>query len=236
MSSPDSGEAGGSWPGQQPAGPGGYPPPPTPPGPVLPAGYPETYYAPGWQEPKPPTDGVSIAALVTGLLALGPVAVVLGLVGLYRTTKRGTRGRGLAIAGIVLGALATVAWLVLVAVVVVTLMQTRPLPADVSSPRSAHVGQLVVGNCLATLPPDGEVDTVQVVPCAHDHAARVSSEYDFPQDAVWPGQPAADARVARACVLTEQERADGATVVTWAPTEDGWTRGDRAGLCLVKTS
>jgi len=200
------------------------------------AAYPEAYYAPGWdQQPRPGTDGVSVAALVTGLLALGPVAFVLGLVGLYRTTKRGTRGRGFAVAGIVLGVLATIGWAILVVVLVVTLVQTRPLPADVSEPRSAHVSQLVVGNCLATLPADGTVDTVRVVPCAQDHEARVSSEYDFDEDAVWPGQDGADARVARACVLTEEEQSVGATIVTWSPTKDGWDSGDRTGLCLVRT-
>ena len=199
------------------------------------AAYPEAYYAPGWdQQARPGTDGVSIAALVTGLLALGPVAFVLGLVGLHRTTKRGTRGRGLALTGIVLGVLATIGWTVLVVVLVVTLAQSRPLPADVSEPRSAHVGQLVVGNCLASLPADGTVGTVEVVPCAQDHQARVSSEFDFGADAVWPGQDGADARVARACVLTEEEQSVGATIVTWAPTKDGWDSGDRTGLCLVR--
>jgi len=198
-------------------------------------GYAAVYYAPGWQPPKAPVDGVSVAALVTGVLALGPVALVLGIVGLYRTTKRGTRGRGLAVTGIVLGILASIAWVVLAVVVVVTLWQTRPLPADVSEARDAHVGQLVVGNCVATLPADGHIDTVHVVPCAQDHEARVSSEYDFPDDATWPGQSEVDARVARACVLTEQEQAAGDTVVTWAPTQDGWDSGDRTGLCLVKS-
>ena len=154
---------------------------------------------------------------------------------MYRTTKRGTRGRGFAITGIVLGILASIAWLVLVAIVVVTLIQTRPLPADVSKATDAHVSRLVVGNCLASLPADGTVDTVHVVPCAQDHEARVSSEYDFPEDAVWPGQSQVDARVARACVLTEQEQAAGDTVVTWAPTQDGWASGDRTGLCLVRS-
>jgi len=204
---------------------------PAPPG----ADYPDVYYAPGWQAPRPPLDGVSVASVVTGVLALAPVALVLGLVGLHRTTRRGTRGRGLAISGIVLGALGIILWLVLAAVVLVTLAQTRPLPADVSSARDAHVAQLVVGNCVAALPADGEVGTVRVVPCAQDHEARVSAEYDFPEDAVWPGQAEVDGRVARACVLTEQEQAAGATVVTWAPTEDGWDSGDRTALCLVKS-
>ncbi|PPK94112.1 putative regulator of septum formation [Kineococcus xinjiangensis] len=51
---------------------------------------------------------MSVAALVTGLLGTGLVAVVLGIVGLGRTRRNGTAGRGMAIAGIVLGAIATV--------------------------------------------------------------------------------------------------------------------------------
>lgn len=198
-------------------------------------GYAEPYYAPGWQPPRPRTEPIAVASLVTALLGLGPVALVLGLVARRRIATRGTRGRGLAIAGIVLGALGTVAWVVVVLVVVLTARATSPLPPDVSAPRDAHVAQLVVGNCLAGLPADGDVDTVRVVPCADDHAARVVSEYRFDDDAVWPGQAGADARVAQACVLSADEQQAGDTVVTWAPTQDGWTGGDRIGLCLVAT-
>jgi hypothetical protein len=65
------------------------------------------------------TDGVSIAALVTSLLGfLGAIAVVpvfgsiagliLGIIGVNRTKINGKKGRGMAIAGIVLGALGVV--------------------------------------------------------------------------------------------------------------------------------
>jgi hypothetical protein len=79
-----------------------------PPGHVQPSGY-----GP-WATPLPPRDGVAVAALVTGLVSVacffivaGPVALGLGISGLRRTTANGTRGRGMAIAGIVLGAVAT---------------------------------------------------------------------------------------------------------------------------------
>jgi hypothetical protein len=81
--------AGGGYPG------GGYPGAPSP-------------YAPG-QYPGPPpsasTDGVAIAALVTGILGMGVIPIVLGVIGLRRTKQKGTQGKGLAIAGIVLGSL-----------------------------------------------------------------------------------------------------------------------------------
>jgi len=83
----------------------------------------------------PPTNGMATAALVIGIIAAlavftligafvafvpGVTAVVLGILGLQRAGRTPDgRGRGLAIAGIVLGALATVASLVAFAVVAV---------------------------------------------------------------------------------------------------------------------
>jgi len=167
------------------------------------------------------------------VLLLGPVALALGIVGLRRTTARRTRGRGLAIAGVVLGAVGTVALAAGIVVAVLTASAQRPLPPDVPQARDAHAAQLVTGNCLAALPADGSVETVRVVPCAEPHAAQVVTDYEFTSNAVWPGQDAADARVARACVLKDDEVAAGARTVTWAPTEAGWARGDRRGLCLA---
>ena len=196
--------------------------------------YPEPHYAPGWDRPvRRGTDGFAVAAIITALLGLGPLALSLGITALITTRKRGTAGRGVAVAAVVLGALETLALIVGAVLLGISWMQARPLPADVSAPRTAHAIQLVVGNCLAQLPPDGDVETVQVVPCDDPHVARVASSYTFSQTAIWPGQGDADALVARSCLPTADEQALGATVVTWSPTEQGWARGDRTGLCLV---
>jgi len=167
------------------------------------------------------------------VLLLGPVALVVGIVALRRIATRHTRGRGLAIAGVVLGAVGTAALVVGVVVAVMTAAQQRPLPPDVPEARDAHVAQLVTGNCLDALPANGTVERVHVVPCAEPHVAQVVTDYEFTSNAVWPGQSAADARVARACVLDPDEVAAGVRPVTWAPTESGWARGDRQGLCLA---
>jgi len=200
---------------------------------------PEPYYAPGWQPAAPPVDPVSVASLVTGVLGLGPVALGLGIGGLARTRATATtprRGRGFALAGVVLGSLGTLALLVGGGLLVATALASRPLPADVSAPVDAHAVQLVTGNCLAELPADGPVDTVRVVPCDDEHVARVVSQYAFDEDAVWPGQQAADQRVAAGCVLSADETQAGDRLVTWAPTEESWGQGDRTGLCLVVAS
>lgn len=201
--------------------------------------YPEPFYAPGWQDPRPRTDGVAVAALVTGVVGLGPVAVVLGVLGLRRTRpagspgSRGRRGRGLAVAGLLLGVVGTLAWAALVAVGVGTSLASRPLPPDVDAPVDAHAVQLVAGSCVAELPPDGAVDRVRVVPCADEHAAQVVTTYDFGAGATWPGAAEVTARVHAACTLTEAEREQGLRMVAWSPTEASWARGDRTGLCLA---
>ena len=64
--------------------------------------------------------GLSIAALVTGILWLTIVPIILGAIDLSRI-KNGAaspRGRGLDIAGIVLGALGVIGWIVIIIVAV----------------------------------------------------------------------------------------------------------------------
>lgn len=86
--------------GQQPPNPydgggagGSYPPPP-----------------PGGAFEQPKTDGVSIAALVLSLICCAPVGLVLGILGVRRTKGGVRKGRGLAIAGVVLGLLGLLVW------------------------------------------------------------------------------------------------------------------------------
>lgn len=207
--------------------------------PPSPHGYDQdVYYAPGWQPARPRTEPLAVAALPTGLL-LGPVGVGVGAAALARIRRDGTRGAGLAWAGIALGIAVT---LTAIAVVVALLFgdaATRPLPAEVSEPRSAHARQLVLGSCLAELPDDGEVSTVQVVPCTDPHEAQVVARTDFPEDAAWPGQDVVDARVSRVCtpaVLSGDAPTDGVELVVWSPSEASWVQGDRIGLCVASTA
>lgn len=65
--------------------------------------------------------GLSIAALVTGILGLSIIPVILGSVDLGRIKKglAGSRGRGFDIAGIVLGAIGIVVWLIIIIVMLI---------------------------------------------------------------------------------------------------------------------
>lgn len=63
--------------------------------------------------------GLSIAALITGLLGMTIVPIILGAIDLSRikTGLASPRGRGMDIAGIVLGAIGTVIWIIVIVVV-----------------------------------------------------------------------------------------------------------------------
>ncbi|MEV7971692.1 DUF4190 domain-containing protein [Cellulomonas sp. NPDC089187] len=80
--------------------------------------------APGsYPGPSDGTDGVALASLITGVLGTGPVALVLGIIGLKRTGPGQKGGRGFAIAGTVLGGLGMLGWII-VAILMITAVNT----------------------------------------------------------------------------------------------------------------
>jgi Domain of unknown function (DUF4190) len=96
-----------------------------------PPGYPPAGYGYGYGYPTAQggTNGLAIAAMICGIcgfacLVPGLVGIVLGIVSLPQIKRNGQSGRGMAIAGIVLGAL----WIVVTVVVfVVTHEISQPL-------------------------------------------------------------------------------------------------------------
>ena len=60
------------------------------------------------------TNGLAIAALVTGILGMNLLAWIFGGIGLSQIKKTGQNGRGMALTGIVLG----IVWSVLVVILV----------------------------------------------------------------------------------------------------------------------
>ncbi|MEA2015437.1 MAG: DUF4190 domain-containing protein [Actinomycetota bacterium] len=65
---------------------------------------------------------LSIAALVTGILGLGIVPIILGAVDMSRI-KNGAanaRGKGFDIAGIILGSLGILVWIIIIIIVIIS--------------------------------------------------------------------------------------------------------------------
>lgn len=172
--------------------------------------FPPGSYTSGPYEGRPPRDGVSIAGFVTGLLGLVLVAVGLSIAGLARTAHGRRRGRGFAVAGLLL----SVAWVAVGAVVVSSLLRspttttvavadvpsptaTASPPATTSSvspstprrttraprpvpPRKLYVDQLRTGNCLVVGRLGDSVLKVPVVPCRQSHDAEVVGVTQLP--------------------------------------------------------
>lgn len=100
------------------------PPPAPPPPPVMPYAVPVAVAPYGYYQPAPSTNGMAIASLVVSLTVpfLGPIlAVVFGHIALSQISRRGDGGRGMAIAGLVIGYIGIalmVAYFVFIAAVV----------------------------------------------------------------------------------------------------------------------
>ena len=99
-------------PGQQPGGPQpwdqgqGYPTQGYPPQGYPAPGYPQQPYP--YTPQTPGTNGMAIAALVVSLAACGPVGLILGIVSLNQIKRTGEQGRGMALAGVIIGAISVV--------------------------------------------------------------------------------------------------------------------------------
>jgi hypothetical protein len=110
----------------------GYPPPP-------PVGYPPPYpggYAYGYDPygtSRPPgTNGKAIGALVTSLAGLmlcgvpSIVGLILGIIAMRETKRTGQEGHGLALAGVIVGALAVAGWLLYVVIIIFAIAVSSP--------------------------------------------------------------------------------------------------------------
>lgn len=167
------------YPGYPPQGPGsaqGYP-----------AGYP-TYGYPAYAPPRAQTDGLAVASLATSVGGVvvtaglaGPVGVGLGIAALVRIRRSGRRGKGLAIGGIVVGALTTLAWVGLIVSVALWGSQghwdtdiSRVDPGSLSGPGTYELRQDVSpGSCLDIYPQRYDMADAEVVECGTAHGAEV---------------------------------------------------------------
>jgi hypothetical protein len=118
--------------------------------------------------PRRPTDGVAVATLVSGLVPAVPVTLVLGPTALIRISRSGARGRALAITGLVLAGL----WTVAAAIVAAAIITRPPPPKPVTLP---HVFSLRSGECLNS--GTNGISGLQVVSCSQAHDAEVFATF-----------------------------------------------------------
>ncbi|MFE4519806.1 DUF4190 domain-containing protein [Kitasatospora sp. NPDC056783] len=220
-------------------------PPGHPYGPVPAPGMP--FAAPG----PAPTSGLAVASLVTGLLLVAPVALVLGIVALVRINRRGERGSGLAVTGLVLGTIGTL------------LLALGLGAADFGSARDGRFGRplkapagsvawsdLKAGDCYdsprggTTEGGDGDAKVYWVhrLACADPHHGEVAGTAGLPSaDGPYPGESEVRASAARLCHKVLGDYAfdqwvvpDGMDDVYLYPTAKNWASGDRYVTCAFE--
>lgn len=120
------------------------------------------------------TDGVSIAALVTGLICCAPVSVILGFVGIKRTKGGQRKGRGMAITGLVLGLLGVLAWVGIGIAAIAGVAWFN----SIVTPEDAEVGQ-----CIDVSEDNNEVILYEKE-CAEDHDGEIVAVVDVTDENV----------------------------------------------------
>ncbi|MEW9532518.1 DUF4190 domain-containing protein [Microbispora sp. NPDC049125] len=196
-------------------------------------------YAPyGQAPPQPPrTNGLAIASLIFGIIGGIPLSVIFGIVALVQIRRRGDRGRGLAVAGLVLSSL----WILFVAAVVVIAILTSPqrdATGTITDGGSMLSTQIRAGDCVNGIADGVVVTAVKGVPCAQPHDAEVILQFDLPVSA-WPGREAAGDTAADQCdrrlgrLLADSPMLDRLqSFVLYPPDEASWRRS-RSVSCMV---
>jgi len=217
--------------------------------PSVPPSSPWNYNPPStWPPSSPPqtpngTDGVSVAALVLGILGIVVAAVPLGVIGLIRTKGGVRKGRGMAIAGLVLSGV----WIVLIMIVTAAALllasdvtvTTAPSPGFSVSPGQVSFDKIRTGDCIDPAPPESVVsETLPVVACTRPHDEEVLATRDL-GDGDWPGDKVIDDRSYKVCapqfeafvgIPVDQSRFD---LFWYSPDRESWQAGDHLVVCVV---
>jgi hypothetical protein len=231
--------------GYQPPQPSGYPPPaggyPPPAGGYPPqGGYPGYQPYPGRNDlPAPGSGGLSTPALIGFILSIFGIvliSIILCIVALTRIPKSGQRGKGLAIAGLVISGL----WVLLGGLIVIGLIAGNSEPdrdasGQVTTTVNTRPDKLRVGDCITGVE-EGVVKNIKVQPCDQPNGGKVFAVFELPAGK-WPGLAAVQAAAEKGCTdrfkALKQPADKPSDVFFLHPVEDGWALGDRGTTCLL---
>ncbi|MFD5462810.1 DUF4190 domain-containing protein [Kitasatospora sp. NPDC127059] len=226
------------------------PAPHQPPHPYPP--YPHTLLNPYDPRPEPRTNGFAVGSLATGLSLLSPVALVFGVIALFQIRRRGQRGRGMAVTGLVFGAAGTV------------LLSLALGAGDFGPARDGRGGgytqkppagsvrwsALKAGDCYTSSGVSGKPDEngdetvswVRRVACSERHNGEVAGTAKVPDGGgPYPGAAVVRERAATLCrtvlddyALDQWAVPDGMDDVYLYPSAGNWAVGERYVTCAFE--
>ncbi|MGW6279503.1 DUF4190 domain-containing protein [Kribbella sp. NPDC055071] len=188
---------------------------------------------PGPWQPRQ-TSAPAILSFVLSILGTTVISLVLGIVALNRIPSRNQKGKGFAIAGIVISCL----WLVLIGLVVALGGDGSPdrnAAGQVTATQTTRPSQLRVGDCVSEIK-EGDVRDIKVQPCDQPNGGRVFAVFELPAGE-WPGLTAVQTAAEKGCTdrwkASKQQADEPSSIIYVHPTESGWSLGDRGTTCLL---
>ncbi|WP_207556095.1 DUF4190 domain-containing protein [Intrasporangium flavum] len=226
-----------------PVAPPSYPPPAAPPYDV---GYPAAPTPPPGlddREHRPGTNGLAIAALCCGIAGFVPfasfVAVALGIVALSQLRRVVQAGRGMAIAGIVLGSLWILGILAFIVFAVASTPDRDASTGALNPDQQVGLSDLVPGDCFDGLPTidDAQLSEVTSASCDQPHEAQVVASVTLPEGP-WPGREDAALRAESMCSTSIRSRVqvadiDRVSLVYVYPSTPSQWRQSRSAMCVL---
>jgi hypothetical protein len=205
-----------------PTGPGGQAPPPPPDG--------------GWAPDHRPFDVFAALGLAFAFI-VGPLGLLFSIVSLIRTRKGRRRGRGLAIAGLVVSVL----WIAAVSAIIAAVIATTAFRDDdgvITKGGNLSVDDVRAGDCLKEFG-EGNTFSVDAVPCEEQHKVQVYAVFNLADRPDFPGDDTVTSEAEKGCTdrvaAAVQGKVDSGelSVAYFHPQEGTWNRGDREVACIV---
>ena len=194
------------------------------------------------REYRPGHNGLAIAALCCGVAVFVPfasfAAIVLGIVALGQVRRVVQKGRGMAIAGIVLGSLWIAGALAFI-VFAVTSSPDRDATGALAPDQQVGLSDLRPGDCFDGLPAidDAQLSEVTSAGCAQPHEAQVVASVTLPEGP-WPGREDAALRAESMCSTSVRSRVrvadlDRVSLVYVYPSTPAQWRQSRGAMCVL---
>ncbi|MEJ8643006.1 DUF4190 domain-containing protein [Streptomyces sp. MS1.HAVA.3] len=243
---PQSGQPG---PYGQPGQPGPYGQPGQPGQPY--AGGPQGWHAPQSQK----TNALAIVAFVMSIVcALPLVPLILGIIALSQIRNRGEKGKGFAVAAIVIHGVTLALSAVLVVLGIAGALDDGPAPkrdtsGQVTDSGSSKVNDIRLGDCFNTDDNLAEYEdkdggqaslSVRIVPCEQPHQGEAYSVFEL-EEGPYPGTEKVVSIVEEKCagpalttyVGKDAKLSDKLEVYYYYPQSSTWILGDREVTCFI---
>jgi hypothetical protein len=191
---------------------------------------------------------LATAALATGIGGFfiglsAPVAIGLGIAALVQIKRRRQAGKGLAIAGLVIGSLVTIGYVLLFAFLFVIGSRaddnygSPEQPVSSNSGPTQYIDELKVGDCFNDS--GGAEDEVILLACTVEHDGELVAIVSPPAGA-YPGDSGVDKAADRVCTpafgtYVGKSRDDSELYLDWwSPDKTTWNHGDRRVFCAAR--